>query len=268
LILKRPLDVLSVSRDESYAFTHALMYVRDFNIRPRRLPRARAVILAEAEAALARCMDDENYDLGGELLMAWPLTGDAWSAGAAFGFRILARLEDQNGILPSPGARQDRRDTCDGDARTDHVLATAYHTVYVMGLLCASALHAGRAPPTTLSGPAASDRGAADTILRFLDTDDRSPYWRHEVDRISPAEREALAGFLLSIALCRKISRREFRVIHELLKVGYALGLTDAPATGQAAELLERLASFERFTGKSLNDATQAPALAAHDQSA
>src|SRR6202043_3161647 len=148
----------------------ALIYVRDFNIRPRRLPRARALILAEAEAALARCLDEEDYDLGGEVLMAWPITGAAWSAGAAFGFRVLARAEDDNGILPAPGTRR-RLDALDGEARADYRLASGYHTAYVMGLLCAAALHPGRAPPAALPVRATVDRGAADAILRFLDAD-------------------------------------------------------------------------------------------------
>jgi len=76
------MDLLNGSRDDVYAFTHALMYVTDFNIRPRRLPRRRAAILAEAEAALARCLDEQDYDLGGEVLLAWPLTGRSWSPGS------------------------------------------------------------------------------------------------------------------------------------------------------------------------------------------
>jgi hypothetical protein len=101
-VLNQPIDVLSGGRENLYAFTHALMYFRDFNIRPRRLPRARPVILAEAEAALARCLDEEDYDLGGEVLMAWPLTGPSWSSAAAFGFRVLAGAEDEHGSGPRP----------------------------------------------------------------------------------------------------------------------------------------------------------------------
>ena len=251
-VLNRPLDVLSNSADEAYAFTHALMYVRDFNIRPRRLPRARAAILAEAEAALARYLDEENYDLAGELLMAWPLTGGSWSAGAAFGFRVLAQVEDKNGFLPGPGAPSQRPDQHADAARIDSFFAAAYHTAYVMGLLCAAALHPGLSPPLRLAARTSPDRRAADRILRFLDGDGHVSAWRHEADRLPPAEREALAGFFLQIALCRKIRRREFAAVHELLRIGYALNLADAPASSQAAELLERLATFEKIKSKSM----------------
>jgi hypothetical protein len=261
-ILGKPMDVLGGGKSETYAFTHALMYVRDFNIRPQRLPRSRAAILAEAEAALAKCIDQEDYDLAGEVLMAWPLTGATWSAGAAFAFRVLARAEDKHGRLPAPGTRQQRLDKLQGDARTDYVLATAYHTVYVMGLLCAAALHPGRAPPARLPPRRGPDRSAADAVLRFLDdaADKQSPQWRHEFEAATPAEREALAGFLLTVALHRNIGRREFGAVHGLLKLGYTLGLADTPAASQAAEMLERLATFERMTGKSPGEIKPMPA--------
>jgi len=56
------------------------------------------------------------------------------------------------------------------------------------------------------------------------------------------------AGLLLTIAVRRKIKRREFRVVHELLEVGCALGLTNGPVSSQAAEMLERLATFANIT--------------------
>ena len=264
-VLNRSMDLLSGGKDEAYAFTHALMYVRDFNIRPRRLPRARALILAEAEAALARCLDEEDYDLGGEVLMAWPLTGAPWSAGAAFGFRVLARAEDDNGILPAPGAPR-RLEAPAGEAHADYRLANGYHTAYVMGLLCAAALHPGRAPTAALPLRVTAARGAADTMLRFLDGDGRSPDWRQDLDRLQPLEREALAGFLFNIALRRKVSRREFDAVRELLGVGYALGLADMPAASQTAEMLERLATFKAITGKSSAEAEQEPLLTATEQ--
>jgi hypothetical protein len=258
-VLHRPIDLFGGGREDLYAFTHALMYVRDFNIRPRRLPRTRATILAEAEGALARCLDDDDYDLGGEVLMAWPLTGKSWSAAAAFGFRVLTHVEDENGHLPPSSMRPARLDKLEGSARTDYWLATTYHTVYVMGLLCAAALHPETAPPA--QPPAWGNGEAVGSILRFLDGDDRSPRWRQEFDRLTPEQRGALAGFLLNIALYRKIRKREFDAVLELLATGYASGLSDTPAASQSAEMLERLAVFERITGMSGAEIKRQPAL-------
>jgi uncharacterized protein DUF6895 len=249
LVLKRPLDVLSRGLDEAYAFTHALMYVADFNRRRRRPARSRAAITAEAQAVLARCLDEENYDLGGEMLMTWPLTGAPWSAGAAFGFRVLAALEDRDGILPAPGVPPADAGKRDGAADADERLARGYHTAYVMGLLCAAALTPGRAPPLEFPAQLAPQPGAADAMLRFLDGEGPSPYWRQELERVPAAERDALSGFLLDVALARSVRRRDFAAVHALLKTGYGFGLAGTPAGSQAAEMLERLAMYRTVAG-------------------
>jgi hypothetical protein len=260
LVLKRPLDVLSRGLDEAYAFTHALMYVADFGRCRRRLPRARAAITAEAEAILARCLDEENYDLGGEMLMAWPLTGGPWSAGATFGFRVLAALEDRDGMVPAPGVRSAEAGKSNGAAdgrerntipAADERLARGYHTAYVMGLLCAAALCPGRAPPLQCPAQPMPQAGSADAMLRFLDGGGPKPFWQQNFERLAGAERDALAGFLLDIALTRAARRRDFAAAHALLQAGYAHGLAGTPAGSQAAEMLERLAMFSPITGTS-----------------
>jgi len=246
-VLNQSMDLLSGSREDIYAFTHALMYVTGFNISPRRLPRARGAILAEAEAALARCLDEQDYDLGGEVLLAWPLTGATWSPAAAFGFHVLARVEDQAGFLPAPGTRLERLNKLQGGDRTNYLLATAYHTAYVMGLLCAAALQPGRTPPSRIPTNG-SARGSAKMILRCLDAEGQSAHWRDQLNQLDDLERDAIAGLLLSIALRRKISQRQYGAVQQLLKMGYDLGLADTPASSQAAEMLERLATFADAT--------------------
>jgi hypothetical protein len=94
----------------------------------------------------------------------------------------------------------------------------------------------------------------------LLDCGGRSPQWRHAFDQVSPSERAALAGFLLTIALVRNVRRREFGVVHELLRTGYALGLVDGPASSQSAEMLERLTTFEQITGVAGADVEWQPA--------
>jgi hypothetical protein len=247
-VMSYPIDLLRGTRSDIYAFTHALMYWSGFNVSPRRLPRPRRTILEEAEVALAWCLDEQDYDLGGEVLLAWPLTGRSWSAAATFGFSVLAHVEDESGILPAPSTRSDRMSELGGDCRSNYFLATAYHTAYVMGLLCAVALQSERTPPAKIPTQGeGNDR--AKKILQILDADEQFPHWRDKLDSLSHAEREELAGFLLSIALCRKIRRGEFAEAHDLLRLGYDLGLADTPAGSQTAELLGRLATFAKITG-------------------
>jgi hypothetical protein len=241
-VLSRPMDLLSGSRDDVYAFTHSLMYVTDFNILPRSLPRPPSAILAEAEAALGRCLDEEDYDLGGEVLLAWPLSGKPWSAAAVFGFRVVADVEDRAGILPSPSTRLQRLHELNDAERPEYLLATAYHTAYVMGLLCAAALQPCKAPPVRL--PAAQfGAGSSGPILQFLDADPRRAHWREEFEQLAAPERDAIAGLLFAVALRRRARQHDFAGLRELLAAGYQLGLADCPAASQAAELLERVAA-------------------------
>ena len=241
-ILNHPMDLWSGSREDVYAFTHALMYLRDFNISPRRLPRANEAILTEAESALARCLDQEDYDLGGEVLLTWPLTGTYWSAAAAFGFRVLATVEDKAGFLPSPTTRLERLNRLHGSDRTDYLLATAYHTAYVMGLLCTTALQPGRLPPSSIPIEGAR-RGTAREVLPFLKSNSREPHWLNEFKILNELQQDALSSFLFAVALRRQIRDRDFASVYRLLEIGNYHGLSSVPIAGQAAELLERLST-------------------------
>jgi len=240
--LARPIDLLGEGRENVYAFTHALIYTTDFNVKRQPLPRPAAEILAEAEGALARCLDEEDYDLGGEVLLSWPLTKRPWSAAAAFGFRVLARVEDEAGFLPSQSTRLKRLDEMNGDERADYLLATGYHTAYVMGLLCAASLQNGMSPPTRI--PHTAHRGVSHTlILDLLDRDPGQMHWRKEFDRLAAPERDALTGLLFAIGLRRRTLQRDFAGLRDLLSKGYQLGLADCPVASQAAELLDRVSA-------------------------
>ena len=240
-LLGHPMDLLSGSRMDVSEFTHALIYATGFNLlRPRRLPRPVPEILAEAEAALARCLDEEDYDYGGEILMSWPLMRRPWSATAVFGFRVLASVQDQAGFLPCAKTKLQRLEQLSGDKRTEYQLATGYHTAYVMGFLCACALRRGSTPPVRIPHPARA-AGTHEPILRLLDADSRRRRWRNEFDRLAMPERDAIAGLLFAMALRRKVVKRNFTGLSELLETGHRLGLANSPVASQAAELLERV---------------------------
>jgi hypothetical protein len=235
-----PMDLFGGTREDIYAFTHAVMYTADFNIRPTPLPRSREVLLGEAEAVLARALDSEDYDIGGELLLTWPLTGTTWSAAAAFGFRVLADVEDQVGFLPAAATRLDRLNALQGEARGEYLTATAYHTAYVMGLLCAAALAPDREPPQRLPFEDVVP-GSAAAILPFLDDGSRRRHWQDTFDRLSVTDRDAVSRLLLTIALHRRVATHDFAGVAKLLELAMSLGMTDSPAASQAAELLDRL---------------------------
>jgi hypothetical protein len=159
-----------------------------------------------------------------------------------FGFRVLASVEDQAGFLPSPSTRLRRLSELSGDERTDYLLATGYHTVYVMGLLCAASLQPGTAPPGRISD-AAQGMGSHEEILHLLDADPRRRHWREEFDRLAKPQRDAIAKLLFAMALRRMAIQRNFAGLRELLATGYRLGLANCPIASQAAELLERVSA-------------------------
>jgi len=247
-VLSQPMDLLTGNRDDFYAFTHSLLYLRDFNISPLPLPRGRRTLLAEAEAGLAWCLAGQDYDLGGELLLSWPLTGYSWSPISTFAFRVLAHVEDEAGFLPAPNTSLKKADQLSGDERAKYLLASAYHTVYVMGLLAALCLQDGRTPPERIDSKRAVP-GAAAEVLRIVNVCEPESHWRAEFAGLTSTEQDALAGMLLAMALRQKAQERDFRTLSVLLATGWALGLTDSPIASQSAELLERLAAFAPASG-------------------
>ncbi len=241
-ILSQPMDLFGASDSELYAFTHAIMYATGFRRNLASLPRSRGTILAEAESAIARCLDGQDYDLSAEILLAWPLTGKRWSPAATFAFQVLTEVEDKAGFLPTPATRVSELKTREGTDRSQYLLATAYHTAYTMGLLCAAALQPGCAPPASIARRKVSS-GAAQQMLRYLDDGKTPPHWRETFDKLNQHQAQSLAGFLFNIALQRRVAGRDFAGLNEVLRHGYNLGLADIPAASQAAELLQRVAT-------------------------
>jgi len=246
-VLTQPIDLLHGTRDDVYAFTHALMYVSSFNVDPWPIQRSREEILSEADAMLARCLDEQDYDLAGEVLLSWPLTGKTWSAPAVFAFRVLTKVEDEAGFLPSPATRVDTLQQLEGDNRKKYLFATAYHTAYVMGLLCSAALQPGRTPPKNIPVDNLLSTGSAKRILPFLRHDLQNTHWFNEFSQLTGPEQDALAGLLLNIALVQNIRQRKYGVVYQLVEIAYDLDIADTAMVIQAAELLDRLAALSGY---------------------
>ena len=240
-VLNRPIDLIGGQRDDAYALTHLFMYCTDFGFRPGRFPRKRALILDEAKSLLAKCLDSEDYDLGGEVVLAWPLTGAPWSAASTFGFRVLAGVEDAIGVLPGGTTRADRLSRLQGREKDRYAFGTAYHTAYVTGLLCAASLRPGRAPPIGITGPRI-DAGLLDRLIDQIDHG--QGHWQSEFLKLTRPEQEALGAFLLDLLIIQKCRLRDYGAIHRLLVVADKYMAARSPLCGQAAELLERLSSY------------------------
>jgi hypothetical protein len=121
-------DLLTGSRDDVYALTHALLYATDFGNHRPRLARPEDDILATVRSALAGALDDDDFDLAGELLLAWPFLDAAWDEPSSFAFAALAEVEDEVGGIPSLALDRVEYERQPVAARKSYVAAVAYNT--------------------------------------------------------------------------------------------------------------------------------------------
>ena len=236
-MLGRPLDVLASTRDDIYAFTHAVMYMTDLGERLVELPRAAEEIGADAEAALAYGLDIDDFDLAAEVLLTWPMLRIPWSEAACIGFGVIASAEDELGFVPGPSFDREHYDGLTDHGRDDYLLTSSYHTNLVWGFLCAAALRPGCSPQLTTRRPKGVDK-VGDTLLG-LDPECISPLWKR-ARTMSVDQREALAPMLVVALLRRAANEGRFATIQEALRVALATGLAEAPAPQQSAALLRR----------------------------
>ena len=89
-VLEVPSDIVGVSRDQAYAFTHLLFYLTDFGYRS-----APGIVEVQSTCSWAKprvcwlgTWDAEDYDLSGELLMTWPLLGAQMEPRSGIWFRL------------------------------------------------------------------------------------------------------------------------------------------------------------------------------------
>jgi hypothetical protein len=243
--LGNPIDLLNGTREDAYAHTHAIMYYTDFGNWPRPLPRATEEFLSESAAVLARALIVEDYDLAAEALMAWPLTSSVWSPAAAFGFRVLASLEDKTGFLPSGPTPSKRLPELAGEEKTRLALASSYHTAFVMGMLCALSLRPGMASPFEMAGPAFPTTVIESLQSSITKTD---AHWEQIFQSLSPNEQAVLAPFLLDVAMIQRSRRNDFAQMLKMLETAMQHGMADTTLCAQSAELLSRVGSFAAST--------------------
>ena len=253
--IDHPIDVLSHAREEAYSLTHLLFYLTDFGLGPPpAMSRPPGDVLTEIEALLLRYLDLEDYDLSGELLMAWPQLGAAWSPSAAFAFRVLARVEDSVGMLPCGNVDVGHLDRLEPDERSRYARATAYHTAFVMGFLCAASLHDRSRPPTTIDGRRYPDA----TWMGFLaHVDDDQGHWLDVFADCDNSEKAVLAPMLCHFAIHQTLRRRDYRALRDVLVLAREADLPEHPLRTRATDVLVALgAAMAVYEGREGSDAT------------
>jgi hypothetical protein len=233
LTLSKGIDVLSARREELYAFTHALIYLSDFGRREPNLERSKADICLDVDCALARCLDDDDFDIAAELLMTWPYLRLHWSPTAKFAFSVLRRVEDDVGYLPSLSIRKSEFNALKANKQEEYFLFEAYHTVYVMGLLCASCLSNDMIDRDHLeSDPSIS---CSTTMESLVPARTPMPQWEMDFARLAPADQAGLTPFLTTIALRRALHGNDFPRLRTILASVLSDDLPLTPSVDQAA---------------------------------
>jgi hypothetical protein len=235
--LDKPLDVLTVSREEAYALTHMLFYVSDFARTPAvRLGRAKAAVLDDVRTLVARYVRLEDYDLSGELLMAWPELGAAWDPVSAFCFRVLAHVEDRVGLLPCGNLDPRRVATMSPGESGRYTRASGYHTAFVMGFCCAAALRGD--PPAR--GVLASDRVEAVWPQLYELVGHHRGHWQPVFETLADAEKESMAPMLADMATLDAMEARDFSRAAVVLGLA-AQGGIDHPLQQRARAVMTAL---------------------------
>jgi len=240
-VLTHPFDLLVGSREDPYGLTHLLFYVTDFGrtVDPE-VGRTHEAILADVEALVVRYLDHGDYDLVGELLMAWPQLGETWSPAAAFAFGVLAHVEDEVGLLPCGNIDPERLASLEGAERTRYARAASYHTALVMGFLCAVTLRGDAAPPATVSGPEYPD-DAWRTFRAMIN--DHPGDWLPVFDRTSEPERRSMAPMLCALVITQAMRQQNFAAMHEAIQVARRFALPAQPLEAAATDLLRILSA-------------------------
>jgi hypothetical protein len=239
--LGRGVDLIAGTRDDHYALTHALMYATDFGRRSAGAGVSPAAVLGMAEGALAGALDEDDFDLAGEMLLAWPCLDVEWSTTASLAYDVLADVERAAGLLPSLSLRRDEYERQPPEARRHWVAAVGYHTAYVLGVLAACCLRSERYPRAAPSATVDADERAR-LLLHRLVADAPGPRW------LARARSDAATGpwlpLALDVGLRRALRRLDLERTRRLLRAGIGVS-PRSPLAGQAAGILRRVGAAE-----------------------
>jgi uncharacterized protein DUF6895 len=237
-MLGREMDVLGSTRSDVYSFTHAVMYGSDFGSRRISLPRYPAAIGTDADAALAFSLDSNDFDLTAEILLTWPMLHLPWTPAATFAFTILAGAEDEFGFLPGPKFDFLRYRNTPTNEKMRFAIVNSYHTIWVMGFLCAVGLKQDCSPPAVLPN-ARRPRGAGEAIFRLI-ANQTQARWAASFSALTRGQQDSIAGLILAIVLRRAKDQGDLPLVRRALEIALVHDLIEGSAPQQAAALLRR----------------------------
>ena len=138
-------------------------------------------------------------------------------------------------MLPCGNVDVAHLDRLEPDERSRYARATAYHTAFVMGFLCAASLHDRSRPPTTIDGRRYPDA----TWMGFLaHVDDDQGHWLDVFADCDNSEKAVLAPMLCHFAIHQTLRRRDYRAFRDVLVLAREADLPEHPLRTRATDVL------------------------------
>jgi hypothetical protein len=223
-------DLLEATTNDAYAFTHALPYATDFGRLPLPKDIDRHNLLGIAEALAVKALDEEDFDLLSEVLMAPPTLGLGWTPTLTFAWNVMERVWDEYGFVPGPGVPP----APENESRTKkvrRVLGTLYHTAFAAGLCCATMIACESVPPEIQPGVAGD----------LEEPPGKGTEWKINWNQSSRQIQDSLIFLSLGFTLRRAVEVVDLNGIREVLNRAAESDLLAHPLFMQALEMLERI---------------------------
>lgn len=236
-------DLFSESSDDVYATTHAAMYLFFHGETPAAVEVES--LIDRIESWLVIYMDKQDYDIAGELLLAWSLTGKPFSAKALFALHCLVKIEARVGFLPAPNLNPGMIEEREPDERRTYIYSVNYHTAFVMGLLCAGLL-AQVSPHDTVASEVIHNVEWGAMLKRELNAG-KHAHWMDYYKSLDASQQEVLMPWLYETLLVRMLRDYRYDAVEKLLSNAKGTAFENALIYRQAASLLERIALMAKI---------------------
>ena len=236
-------DLFSESSDDVYATTHAAMYL--FFDGQAAAPVDTDSLIAYLESWLVIYMDKQDYDIAGEVLQAWAMTGRPFSTIALFSLTCLVEIEKRVGFLPAPNLDLSLIEGREQQERRTYIYSVNYHTAFVMGLLCASLFRRGEWHACETD--AACYDAEWNALLKAELQTGTPAHWMDYYKTLEAPQKEALMPWLYQVVLTRKIRGYDYDAAKKLIDRAKGTAMENLVISQQAVELLSRIGLVERF---------------------
>ena len=252
--LGRPMDPLSATPLDAYAFTHAVLYASDFGARRFDLPRAPLDISADAEADPGR--EPRSRRPRPRRRAAVDLADAGLGLDPGCRVRLLGTAGQHRSRWRSARTRfRPGRLRLDGRRPGSRLSARHLLSLHVRVGLSVRGGAAGRMRARPLRRRARRQHGPGPELVALLEESAAgpAPRWQARWSELSAGQQDALTDFATAAVLARARNRGDLGLIRASLQIVSRYGSLAAPAPRQALALLQRAASYGRQPEPSLS---------------